>query len=303
MILTDNLRGVLLMCVAMAAFTINDAFMKAATVDLPVFQAIALRGVLTTLVLTALVWRAGAMRFGFSRPDWGWLGGRTFGEVAGTFTFLVALKHMPIANLSAILQFLPLAVTLAAAILLREAIGWRRLTAIMTGFAGVMLIVQPGTDAFDRWSVLGLISVTCVVIRDISTRRLSKSVPSVAVALLASLAVTLSAAAVLPFIDLGPVGLKQAAQIVGAAAFLIVGYLTVVMTMRVGEISFIAPFRYVSLVVAILLGWLVFGDFPDGWTLLGSAIVVATGVYSFHRERIRARTLAHGAGGTAPARG
>lgn len=303
MILTDNLRGVLLMCVAMAAFTINDAFMKAATVDLPVFQAIALRGVLTTLVLTVLVWRAGAMRFGFSRPDWGWLGGRTFGEVAGTFTFLVALKHMPIANLSAILQFLPLAVTLAAAILLREAIGWRRLTAIVIGFVGVMLIVQPGTDAFDRWSVLGLISVTCVVIRDISTRRLSKAVPSVAVALLASLAVTLSAAAVLPFIDLGPVGLKQAAQIVGAAAFLIVGYLTVVMTMRVGEISFIAPFRYVSLVVAILLGWLVFGDFPDRWTLLGSAIVVATGVYSFHRERIRARTLAHGAGGTAPARG
>jgi drug/metabolite transporter (DMT)-like permease len=286
--LSDNLRGVILMCVAMVAFTVNDAFMKAATVDLPVFQAIVMRGALTTVALGVIAASSGALAMRFSASDWGWIAGRTFGEVAGTFTFLIALKHMPIANLSAILQFLPLAVTLAAALVLKEPVGWRRISAIAIGFAGVMLIVRPGTDGFDRWSVLGLLSVACVVIRDISTRRLSASVPSVSVAFLAALSVTVGAAAVLPFTERVPVDAAGVMRVGGAALFLIVGYLTVVMTMRSGDLSFIAPFRYVSLVAAIVLGWLAFGEFPDGLTLAGSAIVVATGVYSFHRERVRA---------------
>ena len=166
------------------------------------------------------------------------------------------------------------------------------MTAIGIGFLGVMLIVRPGTDGFDRWSILGLVSVVCVVIRDLATRRLSSRVPSVAVAFLAALAVTLGAALILPFTEIAAVGPKQALQIAAAAGFLIVGYLAVVMSMRVGDISVVAPFRYTSLVAAILLGWGAFGQFPDSWTLTGSAIVVATGVYTFYRERRLAREAA-----------
>lgn len=289
MAVSDNLRGAALMCAAMVAFTVNDTFMKAVTVDLPVLQAIAMRGLVTSVFLVAIVWRAGAFAARVGRADRFWLAMRTVGEVLGTFTFLFALKHMPIANLSAILQSLPLAVTLAAALFLGAPVGWRRLTAILIGFAGVMLIIRPGTDAFDRWSLLGIASVACVVLRDIATRKLSAAVPSPLVALAAALSVGLSAGLLLPFTGVVAVSGIQVLQVAGAAAFLIVGYLTVVMTMRVGDISVIAPFRYVSLVAAILLGWAVFGQFPDRWTLVGSAIVVATGIYTFLRERRLAR--------------
>ena len=285
MALSDNLRGAALMTAAMVAFTCNDAFMKAATATLPVFEAIVLRGILTTLALAALAWRMGALSLSVPPGDRFWVALRVVGEVSSTYTFLFALKHMQIANLSAILQFLPLAVTLTAALLLGEKIGWRRLSAILVGFVGVMLIVRPGTDGFDRWSALGLLSVAGVVVRDLSTRRISRKVPSLTVAFLAALSVTLGAALALPFTEVAPVSAQQALQIVGASAFIIIGYLTVVMSMRVGEVSIVAPFRYTSLVAAILLGWLFFGQWPDRLTLIGAAIVVATGIYTFYRER------------------
>ena len=290
MTLTDNLRGAALMTVAMVAFTVNDTFMKAATVDLPVIQAIVLRGCLTMVALAVIGWRMGALKFLMGREDWIWIALRTAGEVGGTFAFLIALKHMPLANLSAILQALPLAVTLAAAVFLREPVGWRRMTAILIGFAGVLLIVRPGTDGFDRWSMLGLVTVGCVVLRDLATRRISGDVPSVTVAFLAAFSVALGAACLLPFTEMGTVTLRHGLQIGGAAAFLIVGYLTVVMTMRVGDVALVAPFRYASLVAAIILGWVVFAQLPDIYTMAGSTIVVLTGIYTFHRERKLAGT-------------
>lgn len=285
MVLSDNLRGAALMTVAMVAFTFNDALMKAATMHVPVFQAIVMRGVMTMAALALIGWRTGQLRVPQARADRFWLGARTFGEVAGTFSFLLALQHMPLANLSAILQFLPLAVTLAAAVILRERVGWRRMTAIAIGFVGVMLIVRPGTDGFDRWSVLGIASMLCVVLRDLATRRISAAVSSISVAFGAAFSVAASAALVMPFAGVSAVTLPHVLQIAGAAMFLVVGYLTVVMTMRVGDIAVVAPFRYTSLVAAILLGWAIFHQFPDHWTLIGSAIVVATGVYTFYRER------------------
>lgn len=285
MALSDNLRGAALMAVAMVAFTTNDTFMKAATAEVPVFEAIVLRGVLTSAALLIMSLWMGGLQLRLAKSDRIWIWLRTFGEVGGTFTFLQALKHMPLANLSAILQFLPLAVTLTAALLFGEKVGWRRMTAIAVGFVGVMLIVRPGTEGFDRWSILGLMSVACVVMRDLATRRISSGMSSVTVAFLAGLSVTVGAALVLPFTAVEPVSVLRAAQLFGAAGFLIVGYLTVVMAMRVGDVAVIAPFRYTSLVAAITLGWLVFHQWPDGWTLLGSAIVVATGIYTFSRER------------------
>jgi len=296
MALSDNLRGAALMTAAMVAFTCNDAFMKAATTTLPVFEAIVLRGILTTLAIIVIGWRSGVLRMHFPAADRKWILLRTFGEVASTYTFLLALKHMPLANLSAILQFLPLAVTLAAALLLCERVGWRRLSAIIVGFVGVMLIVRPGTDGFDRWSVLGLLSVAGVVVRDLATRRISREVPSMTVAFLAALSVTVGAALILPFSEITPISPVQALQVAGAAGFIIFGYLTVIMAMRVGDISIVAPFRYSSLVAAIFLGWAVFGQWPDNMTLIGAAIVVATGIYTFYRERRLARLAAAGTG-------
>ena len=210
---------------------------------------------------------------------------RSLAEIGATATFLTALTHMPLANLSAIMQALPLALTLAAALWLKEPIGWRRLTAILIGFLGVMLIVKPGTGGFTVWSVLGLISVGCVVVRDLSTRTLSRQVPSAAVAVWASVAVMVMGIIVTAIEGWRPVTGPEAGDLAAASLALVVGYMLSVMVMRVGDIGLIAPFRYTALLWAILFGWLLFGTLPDGWTVVGAAIVVATGIYTLLRER------------------
>ncbi len=282
---SDNARGALFMSVAMTAFTVNDACMKAVTETLPLYQAIFLRGILCTAALIVIALRMGGLRISVEPGDRKWLILRTLGEVGGTLTFLTALSHMPLANISAIMQFLPLAVTLAAALFLHEPIGWRRLLAILFGLAGVLLIVRPGTEGFDRWALMGLASVGCVVLRDLATRRMSSAMPSVTVAVAAAVAVTVTAAVLLPAEGWGVMAPRVAFLLGLAAACLIAGYLMIVVAMRVGDIGHVAPFRYVALVVAIGLGWAVFGQLPDGLTLLGAVIVVLTGIYSFHRER------------------
>lgn len=289
---SDNFRGALYMSIAMAAFTVNDSCMKLVTAELPLYQAIVLRGALTTLALLVIGWRMGTIRLRLPAADLRRIGWRTLGEVTGTVTFLSALKHMPLANLSAILQALPLAVTLAAAMILREPVGWRRMLAIIIGFVGVLIIVRPGTAGFDVWALVGLASVGCVVLRDLATRGLSRDVPSVTVAIYAAVSVALTGLVLVPFSGWEAVSLRIAALIVAAAGFLIMGYLAVVMAMRVGEISLVAPFRYTALIFAIVLGWAVFGQLPDGWTLIGAAIVIATGIYTFYRERRLGRRVA-----------
>jgi len=291
--MSDNLRGALYMNVAMAAFTVNDSLMKAATstLEMPLWQAIATRGLLTLLPLIVIGHLTGGIKLRLPRRDVVVIGLRSVGEVASTLTFLAALVHMPLANLSAIMQSLPLAVTLAAWLFFREPVGWRRLTAICVGFFGVMLIVRPGPEGFDHWSVLGLISVAFVVLRDLATRQVSSAVPSSTVAVVASASVT-ATALVLSLAEgwIMP-SLSQLALLAGAATALVVGYNYVVMVMRVGELGFVAPFRYTSLVWALVLGWLVFGTFPDALTLCGAALVVGSGIFTLWREH-RMRKLA-----------
>lgn len=286
MTLSDNSRGILLMCGSMLAFTVNDSFMKAATQTMPLFQAIALRGVVATVALLVIArLTSGSLSIMPQGSDRWRVALRSLAEIGATATFLTALTHMPLANLSAIMQALPLALTLAAALWLKEPIGWRRLTAILIGFLGVMLIVKPGTGGFTVWSVLGLISVGCVVVRDLSTRTLSRQVPSAAVAVWASVAVMVMGIIVTAIEGWRPVSGPEAGHLAAASLALVVGYMLSVMVMRVGDIGLIAPFRYTALLWAILFGWLLFGTLPDGWTVVGAAIVVATGIYTLLRER------------------
>jgi drug/metabolite transporter (DMT)-like permease len=283
--LSDNARGAILMNVAMAAFTLNDTAMKAAMQEVPLFQAITMRGVLATVALIVIGWYLGGLRLRLPRRDLGFLALRSLAEVLATVLFLAALIRMPLANLSAIMQVLPLAVTLAAAVFLNERIGWRRLTAILVGFAGVLIIIRPGPAGFDVWSLMGLGSMLCVVVRDLATRRMSGALPSVTVALMASSSVLCLGLAGTAVEGWQAVAAADALLITGAAVALIIGYLTVVMTMRVGDIGFVAPFRYTALLWAVILGWMIFGELPDRITLLGAALVVASGIFSFWRER------------------
>jgi drug/metabolite transporter (DMT)-like permease len=282
---SENLRGVLLMCASMAAFTINDTFMKSVTQTLPLYQTIALRGLIAVVGLTILVLATRAFTFRPSRRDAGLILLRSLADVAATIFFLEALLRMPLGNLSAILQALPLLITLGAALVFGDRIGWRRMTAILVGLIGVLIIIRPGTEGFDRWSLFGVASVACVVVRDLAVRPIQGAVPSSIVALGAAVAVTLMGWTGTIFQGWQTPTTWEAARILAAGLFLIVGYLTSVSAMRHGDIGLVAPFRYTSLLWAIVLGLLVFGDFPDGWTMIGGAIVVAAGLFTLWRER------------------
>ena len=287
--ISANVRGAAWMSLAMAAYVTNDALMKVISAELDLFQALFLRGVMTIVLLAGVAGLRGELFAHIPRGDRGKLVLRVIGEIGATVFFLLALFNMPLANATAILQSLPLAVTLGAALFLGERVGWRRYTAIVIGFAGVMVIVRPGSDGFNVYSLAAVASVLFIVLRDLTTRRLSAAVPSIQVSLLTAVAITALGGAVslsgdVPAIGIGTVGLLAA-----AAVFVVIGYVFGVMTMRVGEIAFVAPFRYTSLLWAIILGFAVFGDIPGLWTLIGAAIVVGMGIYTFYRERVRAR--------------
>jgi S-adenosylmethionine uptake transporter len=284
--ISDNMRGALLMMGAMTSFTLNDACLKALSDELPLFQALFLRGIGTTLCLAGLAHVMGHMRFDLERRDWRLIALRTVSEAAAAWFFITALFNMPIGNVSAILQSLPLTVTLAAALFLGETVGWRRMVAILIGLVGVLLIVQPGGAGFNHYAVYALLSVGCVTVRDLCSRRMSRGVPSVLIALATATGVTSFAGVGSLFTVWQPLTVTAASQLSAAMIFVIGGYIFSVGAMRVGEIGFVAPFRYTSLLVALILGLLVFGDWPDSLTLIGATIVVATGLFTLYRERI-----------------
>lgn len=284
------MRGALLMVGAMTAFTLNDACMKALSDELPLMQALFLRGLVTSALILGFLVMAGRLDLRLARRDWILVTIRTAAEIAAAYFFLTALFNMPFANVSAILQAMPLTITLAGAIFLGEAVGWRRLVAILVGFGGVMLIVRPGGEGFTIYSVYVLAAVLAVTLRDLVTRRLSAAVPSMSVALVAAIGVGLAAGLASIFEGWAPVSGLAALQLGGSGVFVMLGYLLSIMVMRVGDIAFVAPFRYTSLLVALIVGFVIFAEWPDALTLVGAAIVVATGLFTLYREARVARS-------------
>ena len=281
----ENLTGSLIMMGSMAMFTFNDVVLKTVSGDVPLFQAIFVRGCFVTAALLLFVTLSGQLRFSHSARDWRLIGLRTLGEIGATLAFLTALFNAPIGNVTAVLQAAPLVITLAGAVLLGEKVGWRRYGAIAVGLTGVLLIVKPASDGFNPYVLFSVLALVFILLRDLPTRRLSKSVPSVFVALVASVAITATGGVVSFSSDWVPLARGDFLTLSAASGFLIFAYILAVMVMRVGEIAVVQPFRYTGILWALLLGYLVFDERPDALTLMGAAIVVAMGVYTFYRER------------------
>lgn len=290
--LTENGRGALLMMASMAAFTFNDLCIKAIGSDVPLSQALLLRGVLASMLIYGLARAIGGLAWPERGADRWLIVVRSLAEVAAAYFFLTALLNMPFANVTAILQTLPLTVTLAAALIFREAVGWRRMLAIVIGFGGMVLIVRPGTDGFTIHSIYVLIAVLCVTVRDLAARRLSRDVKSLTVTLVGAIFVTLFAgmasAATGAWVQMTS---AQVMLLVASAIFVIGGYTFSVMVMRVGEVGFVAPFRYTAMLWALALGWLFFGEWPEPLTFVGAGIIAATGIFTLYREALAKRRL------------
>lgn len=269
----------------MMTFTVNDTFTKTLSDVLPLSQLLFLRGIGVMICLAVMARAMGQLRFDLSVRDWVYIGLRTLGEIGGAYFFITALFHMPIANVSAILQVLPLSVALAGALFMNEPLGWRRLVAIMVGFGGVMLIVRPGGADFNIFSLYALAAVACVTLRDLVVRKLSRSVPSLMVSLSAAVGITVFSGVASIWVDWQPMSGQEVFRLGGATVFVVFGYIFSVAAMRVGEIGFVAPFRYASLLTALVLGMIVFKEFPSTLTLIGAGIVVATGIFTLFREQ------------------
>lgn len=289
--LSPNLRGALFMVVAMAAFTINDAITKFSSESMSMAQVMLVRGVFATLLVGLLAWKSGAL----AEPRQALqplVALRVLGEAGGTVAYLLALAHLPIANVSAVQQALPLAVTMGAALFFSEGVGWRRWLAIAVGFAGVLVIVRPGFADFSAYSLLVLVSVVSCAVRDLATRRIPSDIPTLLISAVTSLAMTVLGAALLPVMGgWSAMNANGTAFLALAAVLVLIGYQFIILAMRGGDISFIAPFRYTALLWAIVLGIVVFGDYPDGVMIVGSLIIVGSGLYALYRERIVGRKM------------
>ena len=278
------------MALSMLAFVLNDGLMKAVFDSMSIYQAIFLRGLITVPLIALLAWHQSELIIRIAPRNRLLLTLRVAAEVGATVGFLTALKHMPLANVTAILQVLPLTVTMAAALFLGEKVGWRRWLAIAIGLAGVMIIIRPGMEGFSVYSIWALVAVGCVTIREIATRKLSADLPSLPVALATAIAISGLGAVMQPAVEWAPVSASAWSLIGGASLAIIGGYLFSVMTIRIGDIGFVAPFRYTAMIWALALGLLMFGEIPDVPTITGTVIIILTGLYSLSRERSVRRT-------------
>lgn len=283
--MTPNLKGALFMMGSMASFVLNDVVIKVLSDDLPLFQIVFLRGILTTALLIATAAAFGQLTLRVPRGDRGKVALRTVFEIAAMVTFLTALINMQIANATAILSALPLAVTLGAALLFKEAVGWRRWSAICVGAFGVLLIVQPGAEGFNVYSLLALVTVVLVAGRDLATRGFSAGLPTLTVAVITAGSICVFGGVMSLTEDWATPSIANLLLLAVASVCIIGGYVFSILVMRVGEVAVTAPFRYTSLVFALVMGWLVFAELPNTLALAGAGIVVATGVFTLIRER------------------
>ena len=247
----------------------------------------ALRGTFASLLLlaacflySALTWPPGTL----GAPAF-WL--RLAGELGATVTFVTSLMHMRFADISGIQQFQPLALTAASAVFLAEPVGWRRWLAAFAGLAGVLMIVRPGGGTFEPFALLAGACVLLVVLRDLGTRLVPAGTPALFLSLTSALIVAIFGYVMrwgetwvtpLPLEWLG---------LAATAAMIFAGYIFVTIALRIGELSVVSPFRYASVICAVGLQIAIWGIAPDAWALIGIAIVVGAGLYTFHREQVR----------------
>lgn len=275
------------MAIGSLAYVTNDAAVRLATEEgLGVYQVLSLRGMAMVVLFAAVGHIRGEQprRVHLEPALWA----RVTAEVVGTVFFFAALVRMEFANAQAILQIVPLLVTLAAATLLGEHVSRRRYATIVIGLVGVMVIIRPATDGFTAWSLVVVLSVIALVARELATRRVRVDTPALSIALLTAVANTILTGGI-SLVNGWSMPTNKGFVLIGVAAVLLFfGYLFTIQTVRVGELSVSAPFRYTILLGAIVSGSVLFNEPPDALTLIGAAVILGTGLYAISLDRSEA---------------
>ena len=288
----DNKRGIIALTSACAVFTVADTLTKLAALTYPSGEVLFARAAVCMVCLGLVVaWS----------HQWTWLRHttnpyvilRAILDAAANICFVIALSHMRLADLLAVNLVSPLLLTMLLVVFFGERIGWRRWTAILVGFAGTLLIVRPSTSSLNVWALFGLGAAAASATRDLVTRKIDPGVPTLAISFISVLAVTIAAPLLALLIgESWRLPSVEYLWFVGAAGVLIaVGSTFAVSAFRNSDISVVAPFRYSLLIWGGISGFLVFGEVSDLQSLCGSLLIVGSGLYSLHRERVRHREL------------
>lgn len=285
-------KGIVAMCLAMGLFIANDALVKYVSASLPAAQLIFIRGLFATSLLLAAALAMGALRPRTLAQDGAWTQLtqrpvllRAALDALATMAYLTSLFHLPIGNASAINMASPVFIAVYAAIVWRERVGPARWLAIAGGFLGVLLIVQPAAEAFNAWSLMCLFATLLHTGRDLITRTIALTVPSILITLTTSIAVLLLTGPWSLVQGWQPVDGTQLSLLAAASVFLSAAYYLVIVGMRHGDLSLVAPFRYTALIYALLLGWLVWGDVPNPMAWSGIVLLVVAGVFMLRAGR------------------
>ncbi|MEL0232695.1 MAG: DMT family transporter [Hyphomicrobiales bacterium] len=287
----DNIRGSIFMTLAMLAFTLEDFTLKKATEFIPLSQLLIICGILGSLFFISCSRYAKEPIFykdSFNKT----LIIRSIFEIMGRIFYALAIAFMPITNAASILQATPLVVVLGAVIFLNEKVGWRRWTAILTGFIGVLMIIQPGTNGFTIFSIFAVLGMIGFAGRDLATRMSPIGMSNYQLGSFGFYMVIIAGIILSGFNYFflpektiwETISFDAWIFVIANAAAGVSAYFCLTIAMRVGDVSFVTPFRYVRVLFAMFFGVVILGEQPNALVITGSVIVVLSGIYIIIRR-------------------
>lgn len=273
------------MVLAMSLFVCNDTLMKLAREVYPASQAIALRAIfaiITGFVMVFAMREGGKLMLAF-RPV---VLLRGLCDAIGALCFIWALGKLPLGNITAIGMASPLVIVVLAVMLGIEKVGWRRTVAVAVGFCGVLIVVRPSADGFSLAAMVALFNSVLVAARDLLTRRIGPDVPSTVISLSATIMVgTLAFGSGLSE-SWEPIWRVETAYLAAAAILVATASFCIISAFRNTDIGVVSGFRYSIVIFAVIMGYLVWGDVPDGLAIAGIVLIVGSGLYTLHRQQV-----------------
>ena len=280
----NNLLAIAAVIVAGFCLICGDAFLRGPSRELPLGELITGRSIVACACLAFAAWWQGVLTWHRGLNSLA-MAVRILGEIGAALFFIAAILRMPFANAAAILQFIPLVTTVAAAWLFAERVGWQRWSAGAVGLVGVVMVLQPGTAGFTWWSLLAVAAMLCMSLRDLATTRIDRSVPTLMIGAVSAGGAAVGGLALLPLAPWAIPSAEAAGLVAAGGVFVAAGFYCVVQAMRLGEVSAVAPFRYGTVLWALLIGIVVWGEVPNLLAVFGIVIVIAPGLAMLARER------------------
>jgi len=280
---SENLRGIMLMVFARLVFAVSDTFTKLASEGLPATEVVVLRNLVSLPIVLVMAWQLGGLSHLAAIRD-KVVVSRSVLEGTGTMAFVGALPFITLGQSAVILLTVPIILVALSAFIYREDVGWRRWTAIVVGFMGVVLVANPFTGKFNVFLLLAQFTAITWAFRDLMTSRIVGRIPTITVALINTVIVGLIAVPGAALQTWRGFGQQEALYLLGSGVFVAFANYLYIDALRTGAIAVVAPFRYTAAVWASIAGFLVWGDIPDMFGVAGTLFIIGSGLYTFYRE-------------------